>query len=79
MAASTPKIDENRARLLKIEDHGSLGMYPASPGQNPARKQSCTFPGSSPAKIRPGRPIYGPEAIFQNVGGEAFGAANRGQ
>jgi hypothetical protein len=24
------------------------------------------FPGSSPAKIRPGRPIYGPEALLPN-------------
>jgi hypothetical protein len=25
------------------------------------------FPGSSPAKIRPGRPIYGPEALLCNI------------
>ncbi len=25
------------------------------------------FPGSSPAKIRPGRPIYGPEALLRNI------------
>ncbi len=25
------------------------------------------FPGSSPAKIRPGRPIYGPEALLSNI------------
>ncbi len=27
----------------------------------------CFFPGISPAKIRPGRPIYGPEALLQNI------------
>ena len=26
-----------------------------------------SFPGSSPAKIRPGRPIYGPEALLHNI------------
>jgi hypothetical protein len=25
------------------------------------------FSGSSPAKIRPGRPIYGPEALVRNI------------
>ena len=25
------------------------------------------FPGSSPTKIRPGRPIYGPEALLHNI------------
>ncbi len=25
------------------------------------------FPGSRPAKIRPGRPIYGPEALLRNM------------
>jgi hypothetical protein len=25
------------------------------------------LPGSSPAKIRPGRPIYGPEALLRNI------------
>ncbi len=25
------------------------------------------FPGSSPAKSRPGRPIYGPEALLRNI------------
>ncbi len=25
------------------------------------------FPGSSPAKIRPGRPISGPEALLRNI------------
>ncbi len=26
------------------------------------------FPGSSPAKILPGRPNYGPEALLHNIG-----------
>ncbi len=32
-----------------------------------------TFPGSSPARIRPGRPIYGPEALLRNIGYKVWG------
>ncbi len=32
----------------------------------PEGRSRC-FPGISPAKIRPGRPIYGPEALLSNI------------
>ncbi len=36
------------------------------------------FPGGSPAKIRPGRPIYGPEAILHNIEYTQSTATNEG-
>ena len=43
---------------------------PAAIGLNaegrPEGRFRC-FPGSSPAKIRPGRPISGPEALLRNL------------
>ncbi len=46
----------------------------------PARKHYFpVFPGSGPAKIRPGRPISGPEALLRNIEypGEARGPLGR--
>ncbi len=36
-------------------------------GRGPAGGTILMFPGSSPAKIRPGSPIYGPEALLPNI------------
>jgi hypothetical protein len=33
----------------------------------PAGGPISVFPGSSPAKIRPGRLFYGPEALLRNI------------
>ncbi len=40
------------------------GLRPAK--CRPEGKCRC-FPGRGPAKIRPGRPIYGPEALLRNI------------
>ncbi len=37
------------------------------------------FPESSPAEIRPGRPIYGPEALLRNIGYQLVWGAEPGQ
>jgi hypothetical protein len=42
------------------------GLLPGKHRYLPAGRFPC-FPGSSPAKIRPGRPISGPEALLRNV------------
>jgi hypothetical protein len=36
-------------------------------GRRPAQGRFRCFPGSSPAQIRPGRPISGPEALLRNI------------
>ncbi len=36
-------------------------------GRRPAGRPIRFFPGSSPAKIRPGMPIFGPEAPLRNM------------
>ncbi len=36
-------------------------------GRRPAEGRPGCFPGSSPAKFRPGRPISGSEAVLRNI------------
>ncbi len=36
-------------------------------GRRPAGLSISVFPRCSPAKIRPRRPIYGPEALLRNI------------
>ncbi len=36
-------------------------------GLLPGKNRSRCFPGSSPAQIRPGRPISGPESLLRNI------------
>ncbi len=36
------------------------------PAQGRAEGRFRCFPGSGPAKIQPGRPTYGPEALLRN-------------
>ncbi len=43
----------------------STKIGPPAEGQ-PEGRFRC-FPGSSPAEIRPGRLIYGPEALLRNI------------
>jgi hypothetical protein len=44
------------------------GMHLHRPSGRPSagRGADFDFPGISPAKIRPGRPIYSPEALLRN-------------
>ena len=43
-----------------------LGKHRHGPSGRPKGRFLC-FPGSSPAKIRPGRPIFGPEALLRKI------------
>jgi hypothetical protein len=48
----------------------AIGKAPKTafrPAEGRPDGQFRCFPGSSPAKIRPGRPIYGPEALLRNM------------
>ena len=48
----------------------AIGKTPKSvlrPAEGRAESRFRFFPGSSPAKIRPGSPIYGPEALLRNI------------
>ena len=56
--ASGPEIDLS-GRILD-------GLLPGKHRNRPEGRFRC-FPGSSPAKIRPGRPISGPEALSHNI------------
>ncbi len=50
-----------------LPDRIVAGLLPGKNRKLPEGRFRC-FPGGSPAKIRPGKPISGPEALLRNIG-----------
>jgi hypothetical protein len=51
---------------IGLPDRMAAGLLPGKHRHRP-EDRSRFFPGCGPAEIRPGRPIYGPEALLRNI------------